>query len=128
MAQGLKKKNPLAKFPSLGWQDSVKKDMATHSSILAWEIPWTEEPGGLRAVGSQRVGHDWSGLSMHILDSRIYLFRIQRVPFAEAKTNFYFYCNKEDLKITLLIYAYEILRKKRNHFCGNDYYWNQSHC
>ena len=67
-------------------------------------------------------------LSMHVLDSRIYLFRIQRVPFAEAKANFYFYCNKEDLKITLIAYAYEILRKKRNHIYGNDYYWNQSHC
>lgn len=63
---------------------------------------------------------------MHVLDSRIYLFRIQRVPFAEAKTSFYFHCNKEDLKITLLTYTYEILRKKRNHIYGNDYYWNQS--
>ena len=43
---------------SLGWEDSLEKDMATHSSILAWRIPWTEEPGGLRSTGSQRVGHD----------------------------------------------------------------------
>ena len=41
---------------SLGWEDPLEKDMATHSSILAWKIPWTEEPGGL--MGSQRVGHD----------------------------------------------------------------------
>ena len=37
----------------LGWEDPLEKEMATHSSILAWEIPWTEEPGGLQAVGSQ---------------------------------------------------------------------------
>ena len=42
----------------LGWEDSLEKEMATHSSILAQEIPWTEEPGGLQSMGSQRVGHD----------------------------------------------------------------------
>ena len=43
---------------SLGREDPLKKEMATHSSILAWTIPWTEEPGGLQCIGSQRVGHD----------------------------------------------------------------------
>ena len=43
---------------SLGWEDPLEKEMATHSSILAWKIPWTEEPGGLQSMGSQRVGHD----------------------------------------------------------------------
>ena len=38
---------------SLDWEDSLEKEMATHSSILAWEIPWTEEPGGLQSLGSQ---------------------------------------------------------------------------
>ena len=43
----------------LGWQGPLKKEMASHSSILAWEIPWTEkEPGGLQSTGSQRVRHD----------------------------------------------------------------------
>ena len=41
----------------LGWEDSLEKEMATHSSILAWEIPWTEKPGGLRSIGLQGVGH-----------------------------------------------------------------------
>ena len=41
----------------LGWEDPLKKGMATHSSILAWRIPWTEEPGRLQSMGSQRVGH-----------------------------------------------------------------------
>ena len=43
---------------SLGWEDPLKKEMATHFSILAWRIPWTEEPGRLQSMGSQRVGHD----------------------------------------------------------------------
>ena len=43
-----------------GWEDSLGKEMATHSSILAWEIPWTEEPGSLQSKGSQRVGHDFT--------------------------------------------------------------------
>ena len=43
---------------SLGWEDPLEKGMATHSSILAWRIPWTEEPGWLQSTGSQRVGHD----------------------------------------------------------------------
>ena len=44
--------------PSLAQEDSLDKGMATHSSILAWEITWTEEPGGLQSIGSQRLGHD----------------------------------------------------------------------
>ena len=43
---------------SLGWEDPLEKEMATHSSILAWKISWTEEPGGLQSMGSQRVRHD----------------------------------------------------------------------
>ena len=45
-------------FWSLDWEDPLEKETATHSSILAWEIPWTEEPGGLKSMGSQRVGHN----------------------------------------------------------------------
>ena len=43
---------------SLDWEDPLEKEMATHSSTLAWRIPWTEEPGGLQSMGLQRVGHD----------------------------------------------------------------------
>ena len=43
---------------SLGGEDPLKKEMATHTSILAWEIPWTEEPGGLQSMGLQRVGYN----------------------------------------------------------------------
>ena len=43
---------------SLGWEDPLEKEMAIHSSTIAWKIPWTEEPGKLQSMGSQRVGHD----------------------------------------------------------------------
>ena len=45
---------------SWGQEDPLEKGMATHSSILAWEIPWTEEPGGLQSMGRQRAGNDWA--------------------------------------------------------------------
>ena len=48
---------------SLGWEDVLEKEMATHSSILAWRIPQTEEPGGLQSMGSQRVAKSQSQLS-----------------------------------------------------------------
>ena len=55
-------KNPPARqetwVQSLVWEDPLEKEMATHSSVLAWEIPWREEPGGLQCLGSQRAGHD----------------------------------------------------------------------
>ena len=44
--------------PSLGQEDPLEEGRAMHSSILAWKVPWTEEPGGLQSVGLQRVGHD----------------------------------------------------------------------
>ena len=47
-----------AQVPSLGWEDPLEKGMATHSSVLAWRIPRTEQPGGLWSTGSQRVSHD----------------------------------------------------------------------
>ena len=51
---------------SLGWEEPLEEGMAIHSSILVWRIPWTEEPGRLQFIGSQRVGLDWSDLAcMH---------------------------------------------------------------
>ena len=43
---------------TLNWEDPLEEEMATHSSILAWKIPWTEDPGGLQSMGSRRVKHD----------------------------------------------------------------------
>ena len=55
-------KNPPAMWQAwvqtLGWEDPLEEGMATHSTILAWRIPWTEEPGGLQSIGLQRVGDD----------------------------------------------------------------------
>ena len=49
-----------AQVQTLGREDLLEKEMVTHSSILAWKIPWREEPGGLQSMGSQRVGHDFT--------------------------------------------------------------------
>ena len=48
---------------SLGWEDPLEKEMATHSNILAWRIPWTEEPTGLQSMESQGVRNNWSDLA-----------------------------------------------------------------
>ena len=68
VAQSSKRLPPMleTQVRSLGQEDPLEKEMATHSSILAWRIPWTEEPGRLQSTGSQRVGHDWvTSLSLH---------------------------------------------------------------
>ena len=74
MAQTIK--NPPAmqetRVQSLGWEDALEEDMATHSSILAWRIPGMEEPGGLQSMGSQRVRHDWA---TNTFTFNIYLFK-----------------------------------------------------
>ena len=60
VAQTVKNLPPMQEtwVQSLGQEDPLEKGIATHSSILAWEITWTEEPGGLQSIGSKRVGHD----------------------------------------------------------------------
>ena len=58
MAQ-LVKNLPAMLETCLGWEDPLEKGMSTHSSILAWRIPWTEEPGELQSLGLQKVRHDW---------------------------------------------------------------------
>ena len=56
---------------SLGWEDLLEKEMATHSSTLAWKIPWRKEPGRLQSMGSQRVRHDWAtSMSMSMSKGR----------------------------------------------------------
>ena len=60
VAQTVKNLPPMqeTQVRSLGWEDPLEKEMTTHSSIIAWRIPWTEDPGRLQSMGSQRVGHD----------------------------------------------------------------------
>ena len=60
------------RFWFLGWEVPLKKKMATHSSILAWRIPWTEEPVWLQSIGLQRVRQDWSDLAQHNHDTSKY--------------------------------------------------------
>ena len=62
MAQTVKRLSIMreTRVQSLGWEDPLEKEMSIHSSIIAWKIPWTEEPGRLQSTGSQRVGHDFT--------------------------------------------------------------------
>ena len=53
---------------STGWEDPLEEGMATHSSILAWRIPWAEKPGGLQCIGSQRIRHNWAIKQQHSID------------------------------------------------------------
>ena len=69
---------------SPGWEDSLEKEMATHSSILAWRIPWAEEPGGLQSTGSQRVGHDWA-TSLYFITPLSRLYTIFDSPIHHLK-------------------------------------------
>ena len=62
---------------SLGWEDPLEKEMETHSSILAWRIPRTEEPGGLQSMKSQRVGHDWMTDTFTFTSKHLYLEKQQ---------------------------------------------------
>ena len=78
VAQMVKNLPEMQEIPvqSLGQEDPLEKGTATHSSVLAWIIPWTEEPGGLQFMGSQIVGHDWATnvftISFILYNSRFY--------------------------------------------------------
>ena len=78
---------------SLGWEDLLEKEMATYSSILAWKIPWTEEPGGLLSMGSLRVGRDWatslslshaSKVKLKILQAKLQQYMNHKLPDVQA--------------------------------------------
>ena len=72
VAQRLKRLPPMQETQvwPLGREDPLEKEMVTHSNILAWRIPWTEKPGRLLSIGSQRVGHDWAtSLSLSLWQS-----------------------------------------------------------
>ena len=71
MAQTVKRLSTMqeTRVRSLGWEDPLEKEMAPHSSTLAWKIPWTEEPDKLQSMGSQRVGHDWTTSLLLMLSS-----------------------------------------------------------
>ena len=58
---------------SLDQEDALEKEIATHSSILAWKIPWTEKPGELHSMGSQKVGHDWACIHVYYLSFTMHI-------------------------------------------------------
>ena len=64
---------------SLGQEDSLEKEMVTHSSILAWKIPWADEPSGIQSVGSQRLRHNWANI--HTLQEQVQAFLLSLSPF-----------------------------------------------
>ena len=81
VAQRLKRLPPMpeTRVWSLGQEDPLEKEMATHSSILPWRIPWTEEPGGLQSTGSQRVGHNWVTL-LYLMITNLIFYRNEPCP------------------------------------------------
>ena len=84
---------------SLGWKDPLEKGMATHSSILAWRIPWTEEPGGLESMGFERVRHSWA---TNIFTS---LFTLRRPTFLGFHSTILFWISLLPLWLTGFTYV-----------------------
>ena len=80
MAQTVKRLSAMLEtwLQSLSREDPLEKEMATHSSTLAWKIPWTEEPGRLQSMGSQRVGHDWVTLLTHLFSEQLMVSNCQQ--------------------------------------------------
>ena len=100
---------------SIGWEEPLEEGMATHSSILPWRIPWTEEPGGLQPVGSQRVRHDWvsthARTPLHIRDLSILAFDIRELVLEPIPCR---YCI---MVINLPIQAFKCLKRTQNKLC-----------
>ena len=90
---------------SLGREDPLEKEMATHSSLLAWRIPWTEEPGGLHSTGLQRVGHDWA-TSLSLSPSKL---NMDSTKFL-SKSHLYFFFAEIDKLILKFICKFKVHR------------------
>ena len=73
---------------SLGWEDPLEKEMATHSSILAWRIPWAEKSGRLQSMGLQRVGHDWATNTYSYVPSERPVANIVAASSREGRSSF----------------------------------------
>ena len=102
---------------SLSWEDPLEKELATHSSTLAWKIPWTKEPGGLQSMGLQRVWHDWatslrSGPAFRLSccprggPSQLGMSGWQKVPFSPScQLDYHFWASR-----TLFFFFFTVLR------------------
>ena len=99
---------------SLGQEDPLEKEMATHSSIFAWRIPWMEEPGGLQFTGSQRAGHDWT--ESFITDMNI-LINISWFMWTHISLGFYLCVKLKKFQIFLFhICSWEVHHQSISHF------------
>ena len=99
---------------SFGWKDPLEEGMATHSSILAWRIPWTEEPGGLQSMGSQRVRHRWATKSSFHRECLNFFFLFERPQFCwiyNSELSFFFFSS-----FAILIYYL-------TDFCLQRFWW-----
>ena len=76
----------------LNQEDALQEGMITHSSTLAWRIPWTEEPGGLQSIGSHRVGHDWSNLARAYIGRFCFCLHLTDSPLPSNRKPFFFVC------------------------------------
>ena len=123
---------------SLGWEDPLEEDMETHSSILAWRIPWAEEPGGLQSIGSQRVGYDWGdwalthieynlliltfkasvSLCSYILYISLFFISWAVIKVSHQDCNFALYIFKPSVCCVVYIYCTWILTHILNDWCG----------
>ena len=74
---------------SLGWEDPLEKGIASHSSVLAWRIPWTEEPGGLQFMGSQRVRHNWATSMFTLLHHWVWYRKKSRLGVQSPELGFF---------------------------------------
>ena len=115
---------------SLGWEDPLEKEMATHSSTVAWRIPWREEPGRLQSMGSQRVGHDWAtSLTLNLISVSRSLFSSIFVCFLDSKYEW------KNTVFVFLFLTYISLNTLKIHSCCNkvqnfilSYGWGVSLC
>ena len=89
-----------------GWEDPLEKEMATHSSILAWKIPWMKEPGRLQSMGSQRVGHDWAN-SLHFSNIREILNHVFLIMIDACKL-FHFHALEKEMATHSSVLAWRI--------------------
>ena len=80
--------------PSMEWEDLLERGMATHYSILAWKMPWKEEPGGLQPTGSKRAGHDWACKHIHFFKHNAHLLKDNVNGTFKYTVIFFMYTNK----------------------------------
>ena len=87
----------------LGWEDPLEEYMATHSNILVWRSPWTEEPGGFQSIGLKRVGHNWSDLAWKHAVSTYVPWMFNRLSNSHIDTHTHTHTHTQRLSITAII-------------------------